>query len=168
MGKIIICADIAALIGENPGVTRSFIIDHYREEDDERLQYEISSDNTHIHEWIRAKIDGKLDTSQIMYNKNITDTDWIIIGKVDGIIHSNGFSYAIEIKHRQKGLLTSIPKHEQIKAQMYMYISGLRSTKIVQHYNGQYSILDMDYDEECIEFYLSELKKSIREISTPE
>lgn len=123
-----------------------------------------TENENHVYEWIKNNIEGKLDSSQKTYGKGIPDTDWRIVGKVDGILHSDGISCVIEIKNRQKRLFTSIPKYEKIQVQMYMYLSGLRSSKIVQHYKGQYSILDMDYDEKCIEFCLSELKEAIQDI----
>lgn len=47
----------------------------------------------------------------------------------------------------------------------YMYVTNIKIAKLVQHYNGEYSITDVDYNNDLVMSYLEQLKSVVTEIT---
>lgn len=123
-----------------------------------------------VFKWIQDNIDGKLESSQKTYSVELCEfknIKWRLVGKVDGILQ-NSKTYVIEIKNRQNRLFSFIPVYEVIQIQMYMYLSGLKEAKMVQHYKGTYDIVEFTYDKEFVDECLSKLVNVVLDIHNVE
>lgn len=97
-----------------------------------------------------------LDTSQQYFKyllKRTPEYTWYIGGKMDGIyiddnnIHNN---YIVEVKNRTKGFFSSLRDYEKTQMQLYMLLTGFKTTKLVEKYNKQIRVTDVSIDQEYI------------------
>lgn len=76
----------------------------------------------------------KLDVSQRFYKKLVytskNGTEWYICGKMDGINHVD--NYIVEVKNRTKTFFSQVRDYEKTQIQMYMYMTDLKLTKLVE------------------------------------
>lgn len=76
----------------------------------------------------------KLDVSQRFYKKLVytsqNGTEWYICGKMDGINHLD--NYIVEVKNRTKTFFSQVRDYEKTQIQMYMYMTDLKLTKLVE------------------------------------
>lgn len=88
-----------------------------------------------IETWVRENLPGKLET-QVCKEKRIPGTDYIIRGRVDGILScdamSGGSRSIIEIKIRTSHTFKHIPIWEEIQVQLYMWLFDIEECIMVQ------------------------------------
>ena len=106
-----------------------------------------------------------LDVSQKFFKKLVytgqNDTEWFICGKMDGINHSD--KYIVEVKNRTKSFFSEVRDYEKTQIQMYMYMTDLKLTKLVEckRTTKKTSIktTDIPYDEVYIDDVLTRLQQ---------
>ena len=93
----------------------------------------------------------KSRNSKIYYLKILTKEDFIlrISGKVDGIEGMGDDQILIETKNRRRRLFDEIPEYEKVQMCIYMKMTNIKTSKLLQYYDDEEGIIDYDYDEEC-------------------
>jgi hypothetical protein len=87
-----------------------------------------------------------------------------ISGKVDGIEGEGDDRVLIETKNRRNRLFDEIPLYEKVQMMVYMKMTDIKSSKLLQYYNDEEGVIDYDYDEEFwteIQSKLLEFKDNI-------
>ena len=92
----------------------------------------------------------KSRNSKIYYLKILTKEDFIlrISGKVDGIEGMGDDQILIETKNRRRRLFDEIPEYEKVQMCIYMKMTNIKTSKLLQYYDDEEGIIDYDYDEE--------------------
>lgn len=92
--------------------------------------------------------------SKIYYLKIFTKDDFIlrISGKVDGIEGEGDNRILIETKNRRNRLFDEIPDYEKVQMCIYMKMTGIKTSKLLQYYDDEESVMDYDFDEELWEY----------------
>ena len=95
--------------------------------------------------------------------------EFMICGKTDGITEDN---VLIEVKNRQKKILSPIPYHELIQVHVYMILTGLRECTFVQTCGETTISENVEFDKAIWEETLEKLKDFSRDLDkvleTPE
>lgn len=105
-----------------------------------------------------------LDTSQQFYKRLVYTSSkgnqWYICGKMDGINHEE--HYIVEIKNRTKAFFNQVRDYEKTQIQMYMYMTDLKLTKLVECKKTKtkttIKTTDISYDEIYISDVLTKLQ----------
>lgn len=113
--------------------------------------------------------DCNLDTSQKFYKKLVytgkNGSEWFICGKMDGINHED--KYIVEVKNRTKAFFSQVRDYEKTQIQMYMYMTDLRLTKLVECRKmikkTTIKTTDIIYDEVYTEDVLTKLQQFLSE-----
>ena len=71
-----------------------------------------------------------------------------ISGKVDGIEGMGDDQILIETKNRRRRLFDEIPEYEKVQMCIYMKMTNIKTSKLLQYYDDEEGIIDYDYDEE--------------------
>jgi len=92
----------------------------------------------------------KSRNSKIYYLKILTKEDFIlrISGKVDGIEGMGDDQILIETKNRRRRLFDEIPEYEKVQMCIYMKMTNIKTSKLLQYYDDEEGVIDYDYDEE--------------------
>lgn len=110
------------------------------------------------------KFKVSLDTTQKFYKTRlpVSDTskiDWYIGGKMDGLYidpDDPSKNYIIEVKNRTKGFFTTLRDYEKTQIHLYMYMTGINVTKLVEKYNDKIRITvvynDQEYTDSILEW----------------
>lgn len=77
-----------------------------------------------------------------------TGVKLLISGKVDGVEGEGDSRVLIETKNRRNRLFDDIPLYEKVQMCIYMKMTGITSSKLLQYYNDEEGVIDYDYDEE--------------------
>tara|TARA_Y100000114_G_C11715652_1_gene305807 strand:- start:124 stop:894 length:771 start_codon:yes stop_codon:yes gene_type:complete len=92
----------------------------------------------------------KSRNSKIYYLKIFTKDNFIlrISGKVDGIEGEGDNQILIETKNRRRRLFDEIPEYEKIQMCIYMKMTNIKNSKLLQYYDDQESIIDYEFDQD--------------------
>jgi hypothetical protein len=82
-----------------------------------------------------------------------------ISGKIDGIEGEGGGRVLIETKNRRNRLFDEIPLYEKVQMSVYMKMTDIKTSKMLQYYNDEEGVIDYDYDEDFWEEIQSKLLK---------
>ena len=101
----------------------------------------------------------KSRNSKIYYIKILTKEDFIlrISGKVDGIEGEGDDQVLIETKNRRKRLFDDIPVYEKVQMCVYMKMTGIQTSKLLQYYDDEESVIDYDFDKD----YWNEIEQKL-------
>lgn len=102
------------------------------------------------------KFNITLDTSQKYFKhliKSTDTTDWYIGGKLDGIARD----YIVEVKNRTKGFFSSLRDYESTQIQLYLLITKYSKAKLVEKFNNNIRITDIEIDNNYIKEILEYL-----------
>jgi hypothetical protein len=121
-----------------------------------------------------AKFKVSLDTTQKFYKTRllVSDTskiDWYIGGKMDGVYidpNDSSKNYIIEVKNRTKGFFTTLRDYEKTQIHLYMYMTGINVTKLVEKYNDKIRITVIYNDQEYTDSILESLSIFINRFET--
>lgn len=105
--------------------------------------------------------DNHLDTSQQFFKKEFFKTQnsiYYICGKMDGIQSNQDGDYIIEVKNRTRGFFNEIRDYEMTQIQLYMYMTGIDKCRLVEDYNSQLNVLDVQKDDILIDQTITLLK----------
>lgn len=99
--------------------------------------------------------------SKIYYLKIFTAENFIlrISGKVDGIEGQGDNQVLIETKNRRNRLFDCIPEYEKVQMCIYMKMTGIKISKLLQYYDEQESIEEYYFDDDL----WNEIKEKIIE-----
>ena len=87
-----------------------------------------------------------------------------ISGKVDGIEGEGDDRVLIETKNRRNRLFGEVRDYEGVQMTIYMKMTGITTSKLLEYYNDEEGVIDYDYDEEFweeIETKLIQFKNKI-------
>ena len=82
--------------------------------------------------------------------------NFYIIGEIDGLLNNDTI---IEIKNRTNRLFNCIYNYEKVQIIMYMHLCGLKHSKLVENFNNQINIIDLDMDEDFLKYVLNKIYK---------
>ena len=89
-------------------------------------------------------------------------------GRLDGIftdLDKPQNNYLVEVKNRTKGFFSSLRDYEKTQIQLYLLITGLTNSKLVEKYNSKIKITDIlieqQYINDVLEFLLIFINKTI-------
>tara|TARA_Y100001972_G_C7632779_1_gene317667 strand:+ start:96 stop:869 length:774 start_codon:yes stop_codon:yes gene_type:complete len=104
--------------------------------------------------------------SKLYYLKIFHKQDFIlrISGKIDGIEGEGDDRILIETKNRRNRLFDDIPLYEKVQMCVYMKMTDINTSKLLQYYDDEEGVIDYDYDEEFwqeIERKLLEFKDKV-------
>lgn len=112
-----------------------------------------------------------LDTSQTYYKYQIAKIETYTVfigGRLDGIftdLDKPQNNYLVEVKNRTKGFFSSLRDYEKTQIQLYLLITGLTNSKLVEKYNSKIKITDIlieqQYINDVLEFLLIFINKTI-------
>ncbi len=85
--------------------------------------------------------------------------NFYIIGEIDGLLNNDTI---IEIKNRTNRLFHRIYNYEKVQIIMYMHLYGLKHSKLVENFNNQINIIDLDMDEDFLKYVLHKIYKFSR------
>lgn len=71
-----------------------------------------------------------------------------ITGRIDGIEGEGDSRILIETKNRRNRLFNEIRMYERVQMTIYMKMTGITSSKLLEYYNDEEGVLDLDYDED--------------------
>ena len=114
----------------------------------------------------------KLDTSQKYYKyKVITKGNyvWYIGGKMDGIYFDESDinkNYLIEVKNRTKGFFNNLREYEKIQIQLYLLLTGFQKAKLVEKYNKNIRVTDIEFEQQYVNDILDYLSIFIERMSS--
>jgi hypothetical protein len=104
---------------------------------------------------------SKVYKSYIQYNDiSGIPKRFLIRGKVDGISEDLKI---IEVKNRQNNFFSSIPIYEKIQTHVYMFLTGISESLLVQCFNGETREELIEFDEE---FWIKKIKEPLIEFVT--
>jgi hypothetical protein len=110
------------------------------------------------------KYSVKLDTSQTYFKKKLDlhgtqeCHDVFVGGKVDGICTDKDENkFIVEVKNRMKGFFNGVREYEKTQIQLYMWILGLDSARLVERYRDKIKITMMERDDSYINMVLRSL-----------
>lgn len=113
----------------------------------------------------------KLDVSQSFYKKLVftgkSGDEWYICGKMDGINHKDG--YIVEVKNRTKSFFAHLRDYEKTQMQMYMYMTDMELTKLVECKIDSKTTIkttDVEFDKDYVEDSLFKLKEFLSSFET--
>lgn len=92
-----------------------------------------------------------LDTSQKFFAKSIVKTcsrEYFVCGKMDGINHDCG--YVVEAKNRTSSFFNTLRQYENTQMQLYMLLTDLPLTKLVERLRNKIKITDVARDDAYI------------------
>ena len=106
----------------------------------------------------------KIDTSQKLIKKHFCTTDnieWVICGRLDGIVCQDDSKYIIEVKNRVNCIFKNIRDYENTQMHIYMWIMNNNDinnnnneclekyshVKLCQNYNTTLDCTDVPFDE---------------------
>lgn len=87
--------------------------------------------------------------------------EFMLCGKTDGITEDN---VLIEVKNRQKRIMSPIPRHELIQVHVYMILTGLRECTFVQTCGDTTISENIEFDKALWEETLEKLKDYSRDM----
>ncbi len=102
-----------------------------------------------------------------LYKLVIFEEDDLVVrisGKVDGIEGEGDDRVLIETKNRRNKLFGEVRTYEGVQMTIYMKMTGIRTSKLLEYYNDEEGVIDYDYDEEFwdeIESKLLEFKDNV-------
>lgn len=115
-----------------------------------------------------TKYKVKLDTSQTFFKRQLeidsdnSRIDWYIGGKMDGVYRDTTNSadssrdYIVEVKNRTKGFFTTLRDYERTQIHLYMYMTGINITKLVEKYKDKIRVTvvynDAEYTNNIVEY----------------
>ena len=82
-----------------------------------------------------------------------------ISGRVDGIEGDGDDRVLIETKNRRNKLFGEVRTYEGVQMTIYMKMTGIRTSKLLEYYNDEEGVIDYDYDEEFWDEIESKLLK---------
>lgn len=82
--------------------------------------------------------------------------NFYIIGEIDGLLNNDTI---IEIKNRTNRLFYRIYNYEKVQIIMYMYLCSMKHSKLVENFNNQINIIDLDMDEDFLKYILDKIYK---------
>lgn len=104
-------------------------------------QIGIKSESSDIKKY-KKKFNTKSRKDNTLYKKFINDNIYIV-----GLIDSKDDEHVIEHKRRMKRIFQWIPLYEKIQIHVYMWLLGLKKTKLVQTYKDEIKETIIEYDE---------------------
>jgi hypothetical protein len=120
-------------------VTSTLYTEHGTKKEDQVRQ----STSRSMNEEIKQDNKFRISTTPIMVVNGI---EVYLGGKHDGLVGEK----VVEIKTRQRRFLGT-PLYERIQVHAYMYIFGIRNSYIVESFDGQQKIHDVEFDDELWE-----------------
>lgn len=109
--------------------------------------------------------DNELDVSQQFYKMEIFQTSnfkYYICGKMDGIQINGDSKKIIEVKNRTRGFFGEVRDYEMIQMQLYMHMTGINNCRLVEDFNTELNIIDVEIDMGLINDIMSSLKQFIQ------
>lgn len=103
-------------------------------------------------DYFEKEYNVKVDRSQKLIQKNINKIR--IFGRLDGLYNEK---IIVEVKNRMNGFFDSLRDYEKTQIQMYMWITGLDESKLVEQYQGKIKVTEIKYDNEYMEIIIKKL-----------
>lgn len=101
-----------------------------------------------------------------IYYRNRPDTirRFLIGGRVDGIVDDLP-NTVLEVKNRQRQILNYVPPHEMIQVQIYMYLTKLKSCRLLESHGTESVVHDIPYDYDFVRDVLHVLRETVRHLN---
>lgn len=91
----------------------------------------------------------KLFRSPPLVRKNINKISFF--GKIDALYKINNTNIIIEIKNRIKGFFNELRNYEKTQIQLYMWMNDVKLAKLVECFNGEINVINLEYDKDYVE-----------------
>ena len=87
-----------------------------------------------------------------LYIGTYNERDYVVVGRIDRVeILPDGSKILIEIKNRVNGFFNRVFPRENIQIQVYLEMLGFDKAKLVEQFNNNVNVLEVDRDRKLFE-----------------